>query len=133
MRWILSETHAYKSVLSTRENYYAWIGTLTAASVLLKVVCNHVKAYNLPDFKVSVDSIRRSTIEALESSKKVLSNIWKEGKKEISIEESIINREKVCTCLPSSYSCKILVCSNIQLFLQARKVAEKATSIRKNM
>jgi hypothetical protein len=96
-------------------------------------VCNHVKAYIVPDFKVSTDSIRRSTVEALESSKKVLSNTWKEGEKEISIEESIINREMVCTWLPSSYSCKILVCSNIQLFLQARKVAEKATSIRKNM
>jgi hypothetical protein len=26
MQWILSETRAYKGVLSTREDYYTWIG-----------------------------------------------------------------------------------------------------------
>jgi hypothetical protein len=38
--------------------------------------------------------------EALELSKKFISKIWKRGRKELSIEESIKNMEKVCTSLP---------------------------------
>jgi hypothetical protein len=30
MQWILTEIRAYKSILSTREDYYAWIGALKA-------------------------------------------------------------------------------------------------------
>jgi hypothetical protein len=69
MWWMLSETHAYKSVLSAREDYCAWIG---ARSTLLKDGCNHLKICNDPNFKVSADHIRRSTVEASELSKKIL-------------------------------------------------------------
>jgi hypothetical protein len=96
MRWILSETHAYKGVLSTQEGYYAWIGTRSTASVLLKTGCHHVKTCTKLEFKVSTDSVRRSTIEASEWGKMFLSNIWTNSRKEISIEESMKNKEKVC-------------------------------------
>jgi aspartokinase-like uncharacterized kinase len=56
-----------------------------------------------PDFRVSTDHVRRSTIEASEWYKKFLSDIWKKSGKEISIKESIKNREKVCILLPSSF------------------------------
>jgi hypothetical protein len=36
MRWVLSETRAFKGVLSAHEDYCAWIGTRSTASVLLK-------------------------------------------------------------------------------------------------
>jgi hypothetical protein len=41
MRWVLSETQTFKGVVSTRDNYCAWIGAQSTASVLLKVGCNH--------------------------------------------------------------------------------------------
>jgi hypothetical protein len=33
MRWVFSETRAYKRVLSAREDYCAWIGAQSAALV----------------------------------------------------------------------------------------------------
>jgi hypothetical protein len=33
MRWVLSETRAFKSVLSAREDYCAWIGARSTTSV----------------------------------------------------------------------------------------------------
>ena len=56
------------------------------------------------DFKVSADHVRRSTAKTLEWSKKVLSEIWKRGGKELSIVESTKNREKVHALLHSSFS-----------------------------
>lgn len=99
MRWILSEIRAYKEVLSTREDYCAWIGARSTASVLLKAGCHHVKACTEPNFKVSANSVRRSTAEASEWSKKFLSDIWSKGGKEVSIEESLKNKQKVCNWL----------------------------------
>jgi hypothetical protein len=64
MWWVLSETRAYKSILSAREDYCAWIGTRSTALVLLKAGCNHVRTCTDLDFKVFADHIRRSTGEA---------------------------------------------------------------------
>jgi hypothetical protein len=61
-----------------------------------------VKGCTNLDSRVSADHVRRLTVEASELSKKFLYKIWKKGGKEISIDESIKNREKVCTLLPSS-------------------------------
>lgn len=85
MRWILCENRAYKNVLSTREDYCAWIGARSTVSVLLKVGCAHVKSCTDPDFKVSADSAQRSIVEASKWSKKFLSDIWNKVGKEISI------------------------------------------------
>lgn len=109
MRWILSEIRAYKEVLSTREDYCAWIGARSTASVLLKAGCHHVKACTEPNFEVSANSVRRSTAEASEWSKKFLSDIWSKGGKEVSIEESLKNKQKL------------------------RKAAEKAGSIKEKL
>jgi hypothetical protein len=40
MRWVLSETRAFKGVLSAREDYCAWIRARSTASVLLKSGAN---------------------------------------------------------------------------------------------
>jgi hypothetical protein len=82
MRWVLSETRAYKSVLSTREDYFARLGA-RSTSVLLKAGCNHL--------------------------------IY--GIKEISIDESTKNREKVCTLLPSYYLCGAYTHCDFHTFL----------------
>jgi hypothetical protein len=96
MCWILSETRAYKGVLSTRDDYYAWIGTRSTTSVLLKAGCNHVRTCTEPNFKVSANNVQSSIVEAPEWSKKLLSDIWTKGGKKINIEESMKNKEKVC-------------------------------------
>ncbi|KAL5647158.1 hypothetical protein ACJX0J_041513, partial [Zea mays] len=83
MRWILSEIHAYKNVLSTREDYCAWIGARSTASILLKVGCQHIKACSEPDFEVSAENVRRLTAEASEWGRKFLSDIWSKGGKEL--------------------------------------------------
>jgi hypothetical protein len=44
MMWVLSETYAFKSVLSAQDDYCAWIGIRSTASILLKVGRNHVRA-----------------------------------------------------------------------------------------
>jgi hypothetical protein len=72
MRWVLSETRAFKSVLSAREDYCAWIDTRITTSVLLKARCNHMRACTNPNFRVSANHVRRSTIEASEWSKKFI-------------------------------------------------------------
>jgi hypothetical protein len=63
MRWVLSETNSFKSVLSAREDYCAWIGTRSNASILLKVGCNHVKVCTEPNFRVSTNHVRRSILK----------------------------------------------------------------------
>ena len=107
MRWVLSDTSAFKGVLSAREDYCSWIGARSTALVLLKARCKHVKTYIDPDFKVSIDDVRRSTVEASRWSKNFLSEIWKMGGKELSSEKSINNREKVHA---SSLLCFTLTC-----------------------
>jgi hypothetical protein len=72
MCWILSKTHVYRSILSTREDYCAWIGAQSTASVLLKARCNHVRSCTNPNIKVSIDRVRRLTIDALDWSKNVI-------------------------------------------------------------
>jgi hypothetical protein len=69
MRWVLSETRSYKSVLSAQEDYCAWIGTRSTALVLLKAGCNPVRTCTDRDFKVFADHVRRSNVEASEWSK----------------------------------------------------------------
>jgi hypothetical protein len=76
MRWVLNETCAFEGALLDQEDYCAWIGARSTASVLLKVGCNHVKACTDPDFRVSTDHVRKSIVEASEWSKKFLSKIW---------------------------------------------------------
>jgi hypothetical protein len=56
MRWVLSETSAYKSALSAREDYCAWIDARSTTSFLMKVGCNHLKICIDPNFRVSVDT-----------------------------------------------------------------------------
>jgi hypothetical protein len=104
MRWVLSETRAFKGVLSAQEDYCAWIGARSTASVLLKARCKHMRACTDLDFKVSADHVRRSTAKTLEWSKKVLSETGKRGGKELSIVESTKNREKVCSLLHLTFT-----------------------------
>jgi hypothetical protein len=66
MCWILSETRTYKGVLSTQEDYCAWIDARSTTSIMVKAGCHHVKAYSEPDFKVYADKVKRSIIEASE-------------------------------------------------------------------
>lgn len=61
---------------------------------LLRVGYGYMKACLDPDFKLSIENVRRSTVEALEWGK-ILSDIWSKGGKEIALEESKKNREKV--------------------------------------
>jgi hypothetical protein len=49
-----------------------------------------------PNFEVSMETIRRSTVEDSEWGKKFLSDIWSKGGKEITLEESKKNIDKVC-------------------------------------
>jgi hypothetical protein len=81
MRWVLSKTRAFKGILSAREDYCAWIGAWSTALVLLKAMCNHVRDCTGPDFRVSADHVRRSSIKASKLSKKFLSEISKRGEK----------------------------------------------------
>jgi hypothetical protein len=104
MSWVLSETRAFKGVLSAQEDYCAWIDARSTTSVLLKTGCKHVSACTDLDFKISADHVRRSTAKTLEWSKKVLSEIWKRGGKELSIVESTKNKEKVRALLHSSFT-----------------------------
>jgi hypothetical protein len=80
---------------STRYDYCAWIGARSTTSVLLKARCIHMKTCIDSDFEVSVENIKRSTIEALEQGKKFLSDIWSKGGKEIDLKESKKNRDNV--------------------------------------
>jgi hypothetical protein len=65
---------------------------------MLKAVCDYVRDCTDPDFRVSADHVQRSNVEALEWSKKFLSEIWRRGGKELSIEESIKNRGMYVLC-----------------------------------
>jgi hypothetical protein len=66
MRWVLSETRAFKSVLSAREDYYAWIGARSTASVLLKAGCNHVRVSTYPilEFLMTMSEDRLSKLQS---------------------------------------------------------------------
>jgi hypothetical protein len=66
MKWIYGEVGAFKGIFSTREDYCAWIGARSTNSVLLKVSYGHLKTCLDPDFEVTMESVRRSTIEASE-------------------------------------------------------------------
>jgi hypothetical protein len=77
MRWILGKVGAFKGILSTREDYCTWIGAWRIASVLLKAGCSHIKTCMDLDFKVSVENVKKSTVEALEWGQKFLSDMVK--------------------------------------------------------
>jgi hypothetical protein len=53
----------FGEVLSTREDYYAWIGARSVASMLEKVDCEHVKIIGKPDFKVSQDDVEKPSLK----------------------------------------------------------------------
>jgi hypothetical protein len=75
MQWVLSENRAYKSFLSAREYYCAWIGARRTTLVLMKAGCIHLRTCTNPDSRVSADHVQRLTVEPSECSKKFLSNI----------------------------------------------------------
>jgi hypothetical protein len=48
-----------------------------------------------PNFKLSLENMRRSSTEATTWGKKFLLDVWTKGGKEIALEESKKNKEKV--------------------------------------
>jgi phenylalanine-4-hydroxylase len=72
MRWILNEIQAYKIIISTQEDYCAWIAARSPAMVFLNAGCGHVKMCTDPNFDDFVDNVRRSTTKASKWAKKVL-------------------------------------------------------------
>jgi hypothetical protein len=57
MGWVLSETHAYKHILSAQEDYCTWIGVQSTTLVLPKAGCNNMKICTDPDFRVSAEHV----------------------------------------------------------------------------
>lgn len=64
MRWIYGEVGPFKGVQSTLENYYAWIGARSIASAHLGGDCGDVKVCLDPNFKLSLENVRRSSAKA---------------------------------------------------------------------
>jgi hypothetical protein len=58
------EIDAFEGILSTRGDYYMWIGAQIAASMLEKAGHEHVKNISHSDFKISIDDIRQPSTEA---------------------------------------------------------------------
>lgn len=111
----LCEVGAFKDIFSTREDYCAWIGAQSTNSVHLKVGYGHVKTCLDPDFEVSMESFRRSTIEASEWGN-FLSDIWSKGEKEISLrsQRRIEKRFMFTNYFSSSfYSCEACMFSDV--------------------
>lgn len=63
VKWINDKVEAFGEVLSTREDYCAWIGARSATSMLEKVDCEHVKIIGNPDFKVSQDDVKKPSLK----------------------------------------------------------------------
>jgi hypothetical protein len=63
VKWINDKVVAFGEVLSTREDYCAWIGARSAASMLEKVDCEHVKIIGKPDFKVFQDDVENPSLK----------------------------------------------------------------------
>jgi hypothetical protein len=136
MRWIHGEVGAFKVILSTQEDYCAWIGAQSTSLVLLRAGFGHLKTCLDPDFKVSIEHVKRSTVEASEWGKNFLFDIWLKGEKEIALEESKKNRDKVyiyqllLSFVLLQRSMHVILISNL---LWARKAAKKVVAIRKSL
>lgn len=48
----------------TREYYCAWVGARSTALILYKAGCGHVKACCDPGFALSLDDVRKPSVEA---------------------------------------------------------------------
>lgn len=64
MKWVDGEVEAFSGIVSTREDYCACIGAHSAASLLEKAGCKHVKTIGEPDFEVSLDDGKNPLLEA---------------------------------------------------------------------
>lgn len=64
MKWVNGEVESFSGIVSTREDYCACIGAHSAASMLEKVGCKHVKTIGEPDFEVSLEDGKNPSLEA---------------------------------------------------------------------
>lgn len=95
MKWVDGEVEAFSGIVSTREDYCACIGAHSAASLLEKAGCKHVKTIGEPDFEVSLDDGKNPLLEASKMGQKFFKCIWSAGWKKLSIKAAKRNAEKV--------------------------------------
>lgn len=62
--WVDGEVEAFGKILSTREDYCAWIGIRSIASMLKKGCCDHVKVVGQLDFELSLEDVKRPLADA---------------------------------------------------------------------
>jgi hypothetical protein len=105
-----------------------------APPILFRAGCGHLKTCLDPDFKVSTEYVKRSTVEASKWGNKFLPDIWSKGGKETALEESEKNREKIYYQLLLSF---VPLQRSMHVFyielIVAQKAAEKVAVIRKSL
>jgi hypothetical protein len=79
LKWVDGEVEAFGEILSTREDYCAWIGARNTTSILQKPGCNHVKVCCDPSFPLSLDGVRKPSVEASNLGRRFFSRVecWK--------------------------------------------------------
>jgi hypothetical protein len=95
LKWVDGEVEAFGEILSTREDYCASIGARNTTSVLQKPGCNHVKTCCDPSFPLSLDGVRKPSVEASNWGMRFFSDVWNVGREELALEVAKKNREKV--------------------------------------
>jgi hypothetical protein len=64
VKWIEGDIDAFNEVLSSRGDYYTWMGARSVALLFDKAGCEHVKTISQLDITLSVDHIKAPSTEA---------------------------------------------------------------------
>jgi hypothetical protein len=93
IRWISDEVEAFEEILGDRGDFYAFVNTRGAVSVLEKVGCEHAKAVVQPRFSILANDIKNPSAEASTLSGKFYSKVWLKGGRDIA-DEAIRKNKK---------------------------------------
>lgn len=81
MEWIDGEVESFDKVLSTWDDYCAWIDARSTTSVLEKAGCEHVKTVERPNFKISFENVKTPLDVASNAGQKFLLTFGEEEAK----------------------------------------------------
>jgi hypothetical protein len=109
IRWIGGKAKAFDEILSDRGDFCAFTSARGVIPLLEKASCEHAKAVVQPNFSVSANDIKDTSTEAIALRKKIYSEVWLKGGREIVDEAIRKNEEESHTALEEARKAKEVV------------------------
>jgi hypothetical protein len=79
LEWIEKELGEVESIINVCSDYCTMIGSCGMASVLEKVICNHIKSIGEASFGMAVEDIKTPSNGVLNTTKRFFFESWDKG------------------------------------------------------